>query len=129
MASNSNRGSISSQSRRDSLASISPSTPGTFPDHDLDWPFGRLDSSLDRHDLRQSAYELFFAASSSSPRNDHPPDPASPPPPPPLPPASAKPLIQPSKLKKALGLKPACPPWSASGGGGGCRGVRLRRRS
>lgn len=110
MASNSNRGSISSQSRRDSLTSISPSTSATFPDHDLDCPFGRLDSSLDRHDLRQSAYELFFAASRSSPGNYHPPDPAPPPP---------KPLIQPSKLKMALGLKPARRPRSATGGGGG----------
>ncbi|XP_068665471.1 protein unc-13 homolog [Aristolochia californica] len=47
---------------RDSIAS----TSDTGLDTELDWPFGNLDA-IDRDDLREAAYEVFFTACRSSP--------------------------------------------------------------
>ncbi|XP_058092275.1 protein unc-13 homolog [Magnolia sinica] len=59
-------------SRRDSLATSSISSSTTITsrsefdlDTELEWPFGKVD--IDRDDLRESAYELFFTACRSSP--------------------------------------------------------------
>ncbi|KAJ4874017.1 hypothetical protein Rs2_44204 [Raphanus sativus] len=51
-------------SRRESFSDIAASV--VCPDTDLLWPFGKLDG-LDRDEIRETAYEIFFAACRSSP--------------------------------------------------------------
>ncbi|CAA7015328.1 unnamed protein product [Microthlaspi erraticum] len=51
-------------SRRESFSDMAASV--VCPDTDLLWPFGKLDG-LDRDEIRQTAYEIFFAACRSSP--------------------------------------------------------------
>lgn len=51
-------------SRRESFSDMAGSV--VCPDTDLLWPFGKLDG-LDRDEIRQTAYEIFFAACRSSP--------------------------------------------------------------
>ncbi|KAF9586854.1 hypothetical protein IFM89_039929 [Coptis chinensis] len=53
------------QSRRESLGTSSRSSMDSFST-DLEHPFGKLDG-LDRDDLRETAYEIFFTACRSSP--------------------------------------------------------------
>ncbi|XP_059654428.1 protein unc-13 homolog [Cornus florida] len=57
--------------RRDSLPTSSGSSPSghvvsATDAADLGWPFGKLDG-IDRDDLREAAYEIFFTACRSSP--------------------------------------------------------------
>ncbi|XP_074294164.1 protein unc-13 homolog [Silene latifolia] len=48
-------------------ASASPQCPAELePDPDLSWPFGKLDG-VDKHDIRETAYEVFFTSCRSSP--------------------------------------------------------------
>ncbi|KAI3984743.1 hypothetical protein MKX01_039360 [Papaver californicum] len=58
------------QSRRESFSFTTPSTskPSESPDtcFDLEWPFGNVEG-LDKEDLRETAYEIFFTACRSSP--------------------------------------------------------------
>ncbi|MCL7038993.1 hypothetical protein MKW94_007863 [Papaver nudicaule] len=59
------------QSRRESFcfaASSSTLKPSESPDtcFDLEWPFGNIEG-LDKEDLRETAYEIFFAACRSAP--------------------------------------------------------------
>ncbi|KAH0905573.1 hypothetical protein HID58_037400 [Brassica napus] len=51
-------------SRRESFSDTAAST--VCPDTDLLWPFGKLDG-LDKDEIRETAYEIFFAACRSSP--------------------------------------------------------------
>ncbi|CAN6883396.1 unnamed protein product [Brassica oleracea] len=51
-------------SRRESFSDTATST--VCPDTDLLWPFGKLDG-LDKDEIRETAYEIFFAACRSSP--------------------------------------------------------------
>ncbi|CDY59176.1 BnaC08g50100D [Brassica napus] len=51
-------------SRRESFSDMANSV--VCPDTDLLWPFGKLDG-LDRDEIRETAYEIFFAACRSSP--------------------------------------------------------------
>ncbi|ESQ36478.1 hypothetical protein EUTSA_v10006651mg [Eutrema salsugineum] len=51
-------------SRRESFSDFAGSV--VCPDTDLLWPFGKLDG-LDREEIRETAYEIFFAACRSSP--------------------------------------------------------------
>ncbi|CAH8368150.1 unnamed protein product [Eruca vesicaria subsp. sativa] len=51
-------------SRRESFSDMAGSI--VCPDTDLLWPFGKLDG-LDRDEIRETAYEIFFAACRSSP--------------------------------------------------------------
>ncbi|CAN8306267.1 unnamed protein product [Cochlearia groenlandica] len=52
-------------SRRESFSDMA-SNSMVCPDTDLLWPFGKLDG-LDRDEIRETAYEIFFAACRSSP--------------------------------------------------------------
>ncbi|KAK9665770.1 hypothetical protein RND81_14G134900 [Saponaria officinalis] len=52
------------------ICTITPRPPPSPPEHesdaDLPWPFGKLDE-VDKHDIRETAYEVFFTSCRSSP--------------------------------------------------------------
>lgn len=56
------------QSRRESVTFSSTTTLRSEldPEFDLQWPFGKIEG-LDKEDLRETAYEIFFTACRSSP--------------------------------------------------------------
>ncbi|GAB2245483.1 hypothetical protein Droror1_Dr00000976 [Drosera rotundifolia] len=58
--------SVSSPRQVYMLAPLSVSAEHFQPDVDLSWPFGKLEG-LDRDDIREAAYEVFFTSCRSSP--------------------------------------------------------------